>query len=271
MNKTIQINLGGMPFTLDDNAYRRLDLYLHELKEYFSQSENAGEIMTDIEARLAELLSERLRGRRIVDLKDIADTIRIMGRPGEFENDPTPETAPAGGTAEKSGDSTWDLKTGKRLFRDPNDKVLGGVCSGLAAYFGIQDPIWVRLAFVIVSLTVGFGVLVYLLIWILVPEAKTAADRLAMRGEKANVQNIANMIERGLDDIGDTIKDNWEGIRSKKKRSSNSERTDPGRESGEGGVHLLSAPMNEDLELPNGKHQIGNGSITSRLNRNLMV
>lgn len=244
MNKTVQINLGGMPFTLDDNAYRRLDLYLNELKEYFQYSENAGEILTDIESRLAELLTQRLRSRRIVNLQDVADTIRIMGRPGDFEaEDPmtnqTDSTVPPPRTGRP-----WDIKTGKRLFRDPDDKVLGGVCSGLAAYFGIADPIWLRVGLVVFTLTFGVGVLAYIVMWILVPEAKTASDRLAMRGENANVNNIASMIERGIGDISDSIKENWEDFRAKKKRSNTSSRSNPVRKSGSGGLPLLDEPRN---------------------------
>jgi len=213
MNKTTQINLGGISFTIDEGAFRRLDLYLHELEAHFEYSESRVEIIADIEARLAELLTEKLRGREIVSLKDVADAVKIMGAPSDIDDEPVTNQS---NSKSESNQGAWDIKTGKRLFRDPDDKVVAGVCSGLAAYFGIEDAIWVRLAFVFASVTVGFGLMIYIAVWILVPEAKTAGDRLAMMGQSANAKNIAGMIERGLDDLSDTIKDNWEHITKKK-------------------------------------------------------
>jgi len=218
MNKTTQINLGGISFTLDEDAFRRLDLYLHELEDQFEYSESRSEIISDIEARLAELLTEKLRGRDIVTIKDVADAVKIMGAPSDIDDEPMTDHS-----YRKEGNrkSAWDIKTGKRLFRDPDDKVIAGVCSGVAAYLGIADPIWVRLAFVLTTVTVGFGVILYIAAWILLPEARTAGDRLAMMGHSANAKNIADMVERGLDDLSETIKDNWGHI-TKKKSNRNS-------------------------------------------------
>jgi len=218
MNKTTQINLGGISFTIDDGAFRRLDLYLHELEAHFEYSDSRGEIIADIEARLAELLTEKLRGREIVTLKDVADAIKIMGAPSDIDDEPVTNQS---NNRNQGSRDPWDIKTGKKLFRNPDDKVVAGVCSGLAAYFGIEDAIWVRLTFVLASVTVGFGLIIYIAAWILVPEAKTAGDRLAMMGHSANAKNIAGMIERGLDDLSDTLKDNWESI-TKKKSDENS-------------------------------------------------
>lgn len=205
MKRTVQINLGGVPFTVDDDAYRRLDGYLVDLEQYFSKSGNQEEIMGDIEARVAELLTDLLKSRKIVEITDVEAAIKVMGTPSDFEE-----------TTSESG-RPWDIKTGKRLFRDPEDKVIGGVCSGLAAYFGIQEVLWIRLAFVLVFLTMGFGIIVYVVMWALVPEAKTAADRLAMMGEPANARNIGSMVERSIEDISATIKDNWQQWNEKKK------------------------------------------------------
>lgn len=210
MNKTVQINLGGIPFTIDDIAYELLESYLRDLKRYFGRSESRDEIIADIEARLAELLTERLKERHIVGMEDVEATIRIMGTASDFEE-------PAEGEEPQRTTGPWDVKTGKRLFRHPDDKVLGGVCSGLAAYFGIEDPIWFRIGFALVFFTMGFGLILYILMWIIVPEARTAADRLAMMGEPANARNIANMIERGIGDLSETIKDNWKDFTAKKK------------------------------------------------------
>jgi phage shock protein PspC (stress-responsive transcriptional regulator) len=200
MKRTVQINLGGVPLTIDDDAYRKLDSYLVELEQYFSRSGNQEEIMVDIESRIAELLSDMIKSRPIVEMTDVEAAIKVMGTPTDFDD---------AGTASGQGGGPWDIKTGKRLFRSPDDKVIGGVCSGLAAYFGVQEVIWIRLAFVLVFLTLGFGVIVYVVMWWLVPEAKTAADRLAMEGEPANARNIGRMVERGIEDLSSTIKQNW--------------------------------------------------------------
>jgi phage shock protein PspC (stress-responsive transcriptional regulator) len=235
MNKTFQINLGGIPFTIDNDAYNRLDGYLRDLKRYFAGSESKEEIISDIEARLAELLRDRLKGREIVGLEDVDSTIAIMGTPTDFDAEPQEET-------KKRTSRPWDLRTGKRLFRHPDDKVFGGVCGGLAAYFGIEDPIWIRIAFALVFFTMGFGLLLYILMWIIVPEARTTGDRLAMMGEPANARNIADMIERGIDDLSETIKDNWKDFKSKKKSDNNvhSHRT---YEKQQGWTDLLLFPL----------------------------
>jgi phage shock protein PspC (stress-responsive transcriptional regulator) len=214
MNKTTKINLGGISFTIDEDAFKRLDLYLHELEAHFEYSESRGEIITDIEARLAELLTEKLRGRDIVTIKDVADAVKIMGAPSDIDDEPVTEQSYAKRNGRRR--TAWDIKTGRRLFRNPDDKLVAGVCSGVAAYLGIEDPIWVRLGFVLASVTVGFGLFIYIAAWILVPEAKTSGDRLAMMGHSANAKNIADMIERGLDDLSETLKDNWENITKKK-------------------------------------------------------
>ena len=159
MKRTVQINLGGVPFTIDDDAYRHLDGYLVDLETYFARSGNQEEIMADIESRVAELLSGMLKSRHIVEMTDVETVIKVMGTPHEFDG--TEEAKPDG--------EPWDIKTGKRLFRNTDDKVIGGVCSGLAAYFGIQEVLWVRLAFVLVFLTMGFGVILYIVMWALVP------------------------------------------------------------------------------------------------------
>jgi len=113
-----------------------------------------------------------------------------------------------------------EYKTGRKLFRDPDDKVIGGVCSGLAAYFGIQDPIWVRVAFAIVAIGGGLGFPIYILLWALVPVAETPGDFLAMRGQKINVRNIAKIVEEQVEQISDQLSEigqDWKSKRRKKK------------------------------------------------------
>ena len=201
MNKVYHINLGGYPFTIDDDAYDRLTSYMASLESHFARSADCSEIMGDIEIRMAELMNERLsEGKRIVNLTDIEAAIHIMGSPEDFETDDE---------AVGSGGQESEYYTGKRLFRDPDNNVIGGVSSGIAAYFGIQDPVWIRLAFVLLTISGGMGVPAYIILWIVMPEAKTSADRLHMRGAPINISNIARVVEEGVENIASKI-DNWD-------------------------------------------------------------
>lgn len=200
MNKVVNINLGGVQFTMDDIAYDRLSQYLLTLKKHFSASEGCDEIMADIEARLAELFQEHLSGRTIVTVKDVEASINIMGKPEDFGA----ETIDDNATKQKSGTSGTTFKTGKKLYRDDSNKVIGGVCYGIAAYFGIEDPLWVRLAFLAFSFT-GFAIPLYIILMIILPKAETSADYLAMKGEPINVSNIAKTIETEIERLSNKI------------------------------------------------------------------
>ena len=218
MNKISNINLGGFPFTIDEDAYQHLDKYLKTIHRHFRKSEGYEEITTDIEARMAELFQEKLEGRPIVTLTDVKNVIAIMGTPEDFgAADPFMDEAP------KSSSVKFKIKTGKRLFRDPERQAIAGVCSGIASYFGIQDPLWVRLAFILLALTGGFALIAYLVLWAVVPKAETSSDRLAMRGEPANVENISKIIEEELEHVSKKVSELGEELKtefaSKKKPS----------------------------------------------------
>ena len=198
MNKVYNISLGGYPFVIDHDAFDELEQYLTSLNRYFKASEGRDEIVSDIEVRIAELFKEKLKRRKVVSLKDVNDVVDTMGRPEQFAE----ETYTDSGIY---GDNQFDIRTGKRLYRDPESKILAGVCSGLSAYFGIEDPIWMRLAFAIAFFGFGIGVLPYIILWMVVPEAKTSGDKLAMRGEAANVSNIANFVQDNMQHLGKKI------------------------------------------------------------------
>jgi len=206
MNKILNINLGGYALTIDDDAYEYLQAYIESIRRRFSESEGRDEIVGDIEARLGEIISQNMGNRTIVMLPDVEDATAVMGKPEEFGS-PEPETtSKKTGGSRPSGSSVPPIRTGKRLFRDEEDSVVAGICSGLTAYFGFKDPVWMRLAFVLMAfISFGFWVPAYLLMWILVRPAKSAADRLAMRGEPANVENIAREIEEGFERLGNKV------------------------------------------------------------------
>jgi len=214
MNKVFNINLGGYPFTIDENAYEYLSKYLKTIHRHFSKSEGYEEITSDIEARMAELFQESLGHQTIVSMKTVSDAIAIMGTPEDFGASTSEEQA-----TYQSSKSKKTYTTGKRLFRDPEDEVVAGVCSGVAAYFGIEDPLWVRIGFVLFTFGGGFGIPAYILLAILVPKAKTSGDRLAMRGDPVNVSNIAKIVEEEFSNLSERLSDLTDNWDAKKKKS----------------------------------------------------
>lgn len=213
MNKVFNINLGGYPFTIDEDAYQLLGNYLTTIHNHFRASEGYEEITADIEARMAEIFQEKLDGRPIITSKEVTASIAIMGTPEDFGAEPVDET-----THEYEAEDRPNYKTGKRLFRNPDDEVVGGVCSGVAAYFGIEDPLWIRILWIVFTISGGFGILIYIILWSIVPKAETAGDRLAMRGEKINVSNIGKIVEEELENLTETVSDFGKGFTSGAKK-----------------------------------------------------
>ncbi len=185
MKKSIKINLGGIVLHVDDDAYDLLRNYLDQLQSRFSQVPGESEILTDIENRMAELFQEKLLpGKEVINLADAKEVIEIMGEPEEIGEE---ETAPAMPSPYSS--------RGRRMYRDPSNQRIAGVCSGLAAYFKI-DPLLVRILFVVFTLAYGAGILIYFVLWAAVPEARTAAEKLEMYGEQVNVYNIERQVRQ---------------------------------------------------------------------------
>lgn len=214
MNKTFNINLGSYPFAIDEDAYNYIQNYLDTIRRHFSTSDGCDEILYDIEVRMAELFAEHLKGRAIISMKEVDEVIMIMGKPEDFGAEPMSEQHSYSSTRGRRSDTK--INTGKRLFRDPEDKKVAGVCSGISAYFGIEDPLWVRLLFALLFFT-GTGVITYIVLWALVPEASTTSDKLAMRGEPATIENIAKVVETELSELGDKINEWSKDLGSKKK------------------------------------------------------
>lgn len=210
MNKIFNINLGGYPFTIDEDAYGHLSNYLETIHQHFNSSEGYEEITADIENRIAELFQEKLNGRPIVTMKDVKDAIVVMGTPEDFGAEPIEPTANA---------TSDTYQTGKRLFLNPDDEVVGGVCSGIAAYFGVEDPLWVRLLFIFATLSGGIGIPLYIILWAILPKAESASDRLAMRGKSINVSNIGRIVEEEIENITDKVSEIGNEFSSKKKFS----------------------------------------------------
>lgn len=204
MNKTVTINISGIIFHIEEDAYNKLRSYLNAIQDCFKNSDGRDEIMSDIESRIAEMLQENVSAtKQVVLMTDVDHVISVMGQPEQF----APESEPSGNVREKA-DPTSSEKTEakKRVYRNPDDKILGGVCSGISVYFGI-DPIWLRLAFPIVFFVWGSGLLVYILLWIIIPKAVTSAQKLEMRGEPVNIDNIKKTVEEEATQLKSRLKD----------------------------------------------------------------
>jgi len=191
MKKTFTINLSGSIFHIEEDAYEQLQKYLVNLKQYFGSSEEGKEITADIEARIAEIFTHKISSEnKVVTTEWVQKVIETMGTT-ESINDESGEKSHA--------DSS--KKINRRLYRDPEEKVLGGVCGGIAAYFDM-DPVIVRIIFVVLALaTTGAAILAYFIFWIAVPKAVTTAHRLEMRGEEVTIKNIEKFIKDEVDSV----------------------------------------------------------------------
>lgn len=203
MNQTVTINIGGIVFHIEVDAYETLKNYLNKIKGYFDNSEERDEIMNDIEARIAEIFSGMKNEKnQVITSSDVDTLIGVMGKPEQYINEES--EANENSSKSKTYQYTFSTKSEKKLFRDKDEQVIGGVCSGLGAYIGV-DTVWVRLFFVI-AFFIGFGLITYIIFWIVMPEAKTASDKLKMKGEPINVQNIGRKIEEEANNLNEKIK-----------------------------------------------------------------
>ncbi|MEY8021057.1 PspC domain-containing protein [Muriicola sp. SD30] len=213
MNKTVNINLANVLFHIDEEAFNKLKRYLEAIKRSFSGTTGSDEIIADIEARIAELFQERMENdRQVITMKEVDAVIQVMGQPEDYRVDEDIfEDAPK--TEERKAPKP------KKLYRDIDNKYIGGVCSGLEHYLGI-DSLWIRLIFILLTLTSGFGLIAYGLLWILVPEAVTTSQKLDMRGEPVNISNIEKKIKEGYEDVAEKVKGvDYEKVGNKVKSS----------------------------------------------------
>lgn len=202
MNKTINVNLANSLFHIDDSAYTKLNRYLETVKRSFSGTTGSEEIIADIEARIAELFLDKMENeRQVITLKEVEEVINIMGQPEDymideeiFEDEPKKQKYANPGTQKV-----------KKLYRDMDQKFIGGVCSGLEHYLGI-DALWIRIIFIFLTIFSGFGLVAYIILWVLVPEAATTAQKLDMTGKPVNISNIERKVKEGFGDVAETIK-----------------------------------------------------------------
>ena len=206
MNKTVNINLAGIFFHIDEDAYGKLQRYLSAIKRSFEGVAGEDEIIADIEARIAELFSNKIKDdRQVIGMTELDEVITVMGQPEDYMvDDDIFEDGPVNGKKSKkrsprSGD-------GKKLYRDTDNAYIGGVSSGLGHYFAI-DALWIRLALVLIVIAgVGFPIFLYILLWILIPEAESTADKLSMTGKAVNIDNIQEKVKEGFENVADAVK-----------------------------------------------------------------
>ena len=197
MKKTLTINLGGTVYHIDEDAYHLLDNYLANLRIHFRREEGAEEIVHDMELRISELFADRLNeGKQVITIEDVEEIIARMGKPEELSGE---------GNGETSGSEKTKGTTIRRLFRDPDNKVLGGVASGLAAYMG-WDVTWVRIILLVLGFFVHGVILAYIIAWIIIPMAHTAPEKLAMKGAAINVENIGKTVTDGFEKVNDYVR-----------------------------------------------------------------
>ncbi|GHT05638.1 hypothetical protein FACS189423_10030 [Bacteroidia bacterium] len=198
MKKTLTVNLNGRVFNIDEDAYQLLDNYLRNLRIYFRNEEGHTEILADFEARIEELLSDRVRlGYDVISIEEVEKVIAQMGRPGDFGENETLEDEEK--QEEKREESYTSIK--KKFYRNPGDKMFAGLCSGVAAYFDWNVLIVRIIAAILVPATSLWIVPFYLILWLVIPEATTAEQKLEMQGKPITVENIGKTVAAGVEEV----------------------------------------------------------------------
>ncbi|WP_418263740.1 PspC domain-containing protein [Flavobacterium faecale] len=199
MNKTVNINLGGMVFHIDEDAYLKLTRYFDAIKRSLNTSSGQDEIIKDIEMRVAELFSENQTStKQVVSLIDVDQMIAVMGQPEDYiiEDDSQPNY----------NNSQNNQTASKKLYRDSDNNMIGGVASGLGHYLGI-DVVWIRVILVLLVIGgFGTGIIAYIILWVVTPEAQTTSEKLEMKGEPVNISNIEKKVREEFENVSNKIK-----------------------------------------------------------------
>lgn len=196
MNKTVTINLGGIVFHIDEDAYQKLSRYFDAIKRSLNNSSGQDEIIKDIEMRVSELLGEKLLSdKHVIGLKEIDEMIAVMGQPEDYIIEDEPK-----------GESEYTThKKSKKLYRDKDKGMIGGVAAGLSHYLGI-DVVWIRVLLLLFFFGFGTGILAYIILWIATPEAVTTSEKLEMTGEPVTISSIEKKVREEFDAVSDKIK-----------------------------------------------------------------
>jgi len=195
MKITVSINLGGYSFNIDEDAYAELKSYLKNLELHFAGEESSSEILSDIETRMAELFRTKLTSyKQVINIEDVRQVMSVLGTPEDISDNEGP-----------SARDKFSSPGYHRMYRDPDHRIIGGVCSGMGAYWDI-DPLIVRIIFVALVFAGGIGALVYLILYIVLPEAKTTAQKIEMKGNPVNIHNIKDSVKKEFDTVRKNMK-----------------------------------------------------------------
>jgi phage shock protein PspC (stress-responsive transcriptional regulator) len=194
MKITVSINLGGYSFNIDEDAYAELKRYLKNLEFHFAGEESSTEILSDIETRMAELFRTKLTSyKQVITIEDVNQVVTILGTPEDISNAEGPSTR-----------DKFSSPGYHRMYRDTDHRAIGGVCAGIAAYWNME--LWlVRLIFLILGF-MGVGILIYLILYIVLPEAKTTAEKIEMKGNPVNIHNITESVKKEFDSVTKNMK-----------------------------------------------------------------
>jgi phage shock protein PspC (stress-responsive transcriptional regulator) len=195
MKITISVNLGGYSFNIDEDAYSELKRYLKNLEIHFASEESSSEILSDIEARMAELMRAKLTGyKQVITIDDVGEIISVMGNPEDISDNEGPTRK-----------EKFSTPGPHRMYRDPDKRIIGGVCAGMGAYWDIE-PWVIRGIFVVMTMAGGLGILVYLILYVVLPEAKTTAQKIEMKGDPVNIHNIKESVKREFEAVRKNMK-----------------------------------------------------------------
>ncbi len=195
MKITVSVNLGGYSFNIDEDAYSELKRYLKNLEIHFAGEESSSEILSDIEARMAELFRVQLTGyKQVITISDVNEVVAIMGNPEDISDNEGP-----------SPKEKFSTPGAHRMYRDPDKRIIGGVCSGMGAYWDIE-PWIIRVIFLALAIAGGLGILVYLVLYVVLPEAKTTAQKIEMKGDPVNIHNITESVKKEFENVRKNMK-----------------------------------------------------------------
>jgi len=195
MKITLSINLGGYSFNIDEDAYAELKRYLKNLEFHFAQEESSSEILSDIETRMAEIFRTKITTyKQVITMTDVNQAISVMGTPEDISENDGP-----------SARDKFATPGHHRIYRDTDNRIIGGVCAGMGAYWDL-DPLIIRIIFIALVLAGGLGVLIYLILYIVLPEARTTAQKIEMKGNPVNIHNIKDSVKKEFDTVRKNMK-----------------------------------------------------------------
>ena len=198
MNKTVNINIGGLFFHIDEDAYQKLSRYFDAIKRSLSNSSGKDEVMKDIEMRVAELFTERQKSdKHVINNNDVDEVVKVMGQPEDYRIDDEGETP--------KSEQFFAPNRSKKLYRDKDRGVIAGVCTGLSHYTGI-DSVWIKILFILLIWAGGTGIIAYFILWIVTPVAITTSEKLEMTGEPVTISNIEKKVREEFESVSNKFK-----------------------------------------------------------------